>query len=525
MPDRPNIVFLFPDQLRRDFLGCYGSAWIDTPNIDRLAREGIRYDGCYSASPVCVPARTSLLTGMNAIHNGVTDNNHALRGDYGALGIRTWPELLREAGYDTAAVGKMHFYPWDAKYGFQYRVAAEDKVWVHVRDEYGRYLREQGLRKLKSHENPGYYENDGAVFSSIPWEHSVDRFVGREACRYIRNYGNPPNSPSQRGGSTGPSPGSAMADLPRSQRGTEGDLPRRPFALMVGFPGPHPPYDPSPDFPGLKAPGKVNADPGDVPPPIPFNPGNTPRMRQAIVDRMKVGWHGIDHSQLDDYRHQRIRTYAGALVEQIDHEVGEVLRALEETGQLENTVIIFSTDHGDYIGDHGMVGKSSFYESAAHVPMIVRPAGGAASARTSADLVELTDVTATMLSLAGAKVPAYMDSRPLPGLGLPNAGGREHLVGMLTDGWMLYDGEWKLAKYANGEQVLFNLKEDPQEQRNRIADPGCADIRKRLDAVLTGEIMAAMEASVRDRISGANAQDPEFGAEGWRRLYPQQELL
>ena len=118
--NRPNIVFLFPDQLRSDFLSCYGAEFIDTPNIDAIANGGTRYQNSYSASPVCVPARTALLTGMNAVRNGVLDNFHAIRADYSEIGTYTWPQILSRAGYYTAAIGKMHFYPWDASHGFQY---------------------------------------------------------------------------------------------------------------------------------------------------------------------------------------------------------------------------------------------------------------------------------------------------------------------------------------------------------------------------------------------------------------------
>ena len=136
----PNILFILADQLRADFVSCYGAGFIDTPHIDGIAAAGIRYERAYSASPLCVPARTALLTGMSAARTGVADNLHALRPDYREAGIGTWPELLARAGYHTAAIGKMHFYPWDAAHGFHERVACEDKLWPLIRDDYARYL-------------------------------------------------------------------------------------------------------------------------------------------------------------------------------------------------------------------------------------------------------------------------------------------------------------------------------------------------------------------------------------------------
>ena len=150
---------------------------------------------------------------MNAIKNGVTGNLGNLRPDYREAGIRTWPEILAEQGYYTAAIGKMHFYPWDDKRGFQYRVAAEDKRWLNVRDDYYHFLKANGLRKFHGNEHDEYHEGKGAVVSRTPWEYSWDRFVGMEAVRFIDQYG---------------------AD--------------GPFAMMVGFPGPHCPYDPDARF-------------------------------------------------------------------------------------------------------------------------------------------------------------------------------------------------------------------------------------------------------------------------------------
>ena len=118
MSEHPNIIFIMPDQLRHDFLSCYGATFVETPNIDALCNQGICYRHAYSEHPVCVPARASLLTGMNAIKTGVLDNGQYLRPDYRACGLQTWPELLNNEGYHTVATGKMHFYPWEKRFGF-----------------------------------------------------------------------------------------------------------------------------------------------------------------------------------------------------------------------------------------------------------------------------------------------------------------------------------------------------------------------------------------------------------------------
>ena len=143
---KPNILFLMPDQLRHDFLSCYGATFIDTPNIDRLAREGTLYRNAYSTSPVCVTARHNLLTGLNSIRAGVLNNGQFIRPDYESCGIGTWPALLSQNGYHTAGIGKMHFYPWDAMMGYDERVVCEDKRWLHIEDDYAKFLAEKGLR-------------------------------------------------------------------------------------------------------------------------------------------------------------------------------------------------------------------------------------------------------------------------------------------------------------------------------------------------------------------------------------------
>jgi len=478
MADQPNLIFLMPDQLRPDFLSCYGAEFIDTPNIDRLAESGVRFTHAYSQHPVCVPARASLLTGMDAIKTGVLDNGLYLRPDLRACGIATWPELLSEQGYLTAGIGKMHFYPWDARLGFQYRRIAEDKRWLQIRDDYWHFLHAHGHRKYHGNEHPGYFENRGAIVNRLPWEYQVDHWVGDEACGFIRDFGH------------------------------EG-----PFALMVGFPGPHCPYDPAPEF-------LAGFDPDAMPEPVP-DAGDTPGLREQNIVGNRQPWNGVDYQEFTRAHKLKIRAHYAALVKQIDDAVGRILDTLRDRGLLENTIIVFASDHGDYLGDHNLIGKGQFFEASFHVPLLVSQPG-VPGGTTCDDLVALTDVTATLLRLAGQPVPEYMDAQPLPGIGIAGATGRDHLIGALGNGWMIQEGPWRLAKYATGEQLLFNLEADPQEQRNLIADAGCRTVLRDLDARLTGAIMRSMvDARFAERVYTRDlSQSPVFGYEGWQRPYP-----
>jgi arylsulfatase len=482
-PTRPNIVFILADQLRPDFLSCYGARCITTPHIDALANNGVRFNRAYSAHPVCVPARVSLMTGMHAVKTGVLGNGSFLRPDYRACGLETWPELLAGSGYYTAAIGKMHFYPWDARLGFQYRRIAEDKRWLLIRDDYYHYLHAHGERKYHGNEHERYFEDKGAIVNRLPWELQPDHFVGLEACRFIREYG------------------------------SEG-----PFAMMVGFPGPHCPYDPSPEF-------LAQVDVSALPEPVP-DAGDTPRLRSGNVAGNKGPWNGVDYSEFTREQMLKIRHHYAALVKQIDHEVGEIVATLRERGLLENTLFVLSADHGDYLGDHSLIGKGHFFESSFHVPMIVSGVGALGPGAETAvrdDLVTLTDATATLLSWAGVPVPEHMDSRPLPGVGIEGATGRDYMIGTLGGAWLIYQGSWRLSKYSTGESLLFNVAEDPNEQRNLIDAPAFQPIRRDLDAKLTSWMMNAMTAAHDPQrvYSRDFAQNPEFGYEGWPRPYPQ----
>jgi arylsulfatase A-like enzyme len=216
-----------------------------------------------------------------------------------------------------------------------------------------------------------------------------------------------------------------------------------------------------------------------------------------------------------------VRAHYAGLVKQIDHEVGEIIDTLRRNGLLENTAIVLATDHGDHLGDHGIEGKATFYESAAHIPLLVS-APGSEKGSTCADLVELRDVTATMLALTGCDLPAYMDAQPLPGLGLNGPSPRSHIFGMLVGAWMAFDGRYKLSKYSSGEAMLFDLDNDRQEQDNLIADPSHTRVYRRLDAALTLELMRSMSFAMHDRMPSPESmsQDEEMSREGWTWRFP-----
>lgn len=480
--ERPHILFILADQLRHDFLGSYGAGFVDTPNIDRLGREGVRYANAYSPHPVCVSARVSLLTGHDAMVTGAQNNGQFLRPDHRELGLPTWPELLSAAGYHTCAVGKMHFYPWDLGLGFRDRIICEDKRWLVIEDDYYHFLKERGHHKYHGNEHEGYLENRGAVVSRLPWDCYWDHFVGSQAAGYIERY--------------------------------EGD---EPLALMVGFPGPHCPYDPTADY-------LEQIDESAMPPAVPEVEGDHPLIRQANIDGNRLPWNGVDYTDFTSAHKRKIRAHYSALVRQIDDQVGAIVQALEDRGMLDNTVVVFSSDHGDYLGDHNLIGKGTFFEGSCHVPLLVRPPGGSGAGDAGivcSDLVSLTDINATLRACAGLEAPHTADTRPLPDLGFATRP-RDVLCGNLSGAWMAFDGRVKLAKYSTGEHHLFDLDADPAEQDNLLkGGDGGADFR-RLDAALTEHVMRCLRLAHDDKQIYVRdmAQDPDFGRGTWKRTYP-----
>jgi arylsulfatase len=473
-----NIIFLLPDQLRPDFLGCYGARFMSTPNIDALGNNGVTYRRAASPSPLCVPARASLLTGMNSVQHGVIENYSWLRPDRVACGVETWPEMLAVAGFHTEAIGKMHFYPWDKSEGFAHRVISEDKRHIHIQDDYAAYLAAQGLRKYHGNEHEDYFENKGAIVSKIPAEHQVDKWVADRTCEFIENYSE-----------------------------------NQPFALMVGFPGPHCPYDPPIELADLYR-------PEDMPDSIPAT-DDSRLFRELVTNMTKRPWNKVDYTDFQDHHKRKIRAYYAALVQQIDQGIGRIVAALDASRFRDDTAIIFASDHGDFLGDYDLIGKHLFFEPSIRVPLIVK-LPRAHTARSVESLVSLTDVTATILALAGVDRSSWGDSIVLPELGLPQTRSRDHIFGATEFGLMVIANERKLCRYKNGHVALYNLSDDPHEQHNLADQPHTLNELRRLDAILQRDLIDSLMMANGDKFLEKSRYQGrgEFGERGWQRPYP-----
>ena len=474
MTKTPNIIFLMPDQLRWDFVGVYGKDWARTPNIDALAAEGMVFERCYSPSPVCIPARASMLTGHNSLATGVLSNNYWLRPDHDACGMPSFATLLGTAGYHTEAIGKMHFIPWDQSEGFDHRVISEDKRHIHIRDDYHDYLKDKGHRKYAGAEEPGYLEGRMASVSLVPLEHQVDKWVGDHSVAFLENYND-----------------------------------ERPFFLWAAFPGPHDPYNP---------PEELIRD--DSMPAAFAATSETETFRTNMIQSTAKGSAGVDIDTFPDDVKARIRAHYRALTELIDTQVGAILAALRARDDDRETLIVFSSDHGDFLGDYDFLGKVLFFESSARVPMIA--AGAGVPKGLSNALVSLTDVFATFTAAAGLS-PHAQDSVTLPGIGFGEQE-RDLVMGATDQGVMVTDGRWKLSRYRNGVCCLHDVIADPEEQNNLWQ----TEVARRddLDRALQAWVIDSVMDGHADKAYPYMTMTPDHPGHrrGWQRKYPANPL-
>ncbi len=467
-----NILFIMPDQLRADFLGCYGADFAITPNLDRLSSEGVTYERCVSPSPLCVPARASLLTGENAVVNGVLHNSVWLRPDHEECGQKSWAGILSDNGYATAAIGKMHFYPWDINEGFDTRIIAEDKRHTTLCDDYADFLKENGYKKYKGSDFEEYMGNKGSMLNPLPKELQVDNWVCEKSCDYIVN--------------------------------RDKD---KPFALMVGFPSPHCPYDPDADDLDL-------FEDSNIPNPL-YQTPEIQKLFHIMRDSYLNDWCGIDYTDFSDEQKQKMRRHYSALIYRLDVCIGRLIQTLKEQNIYENTTIIISSDHGDFIGDYGLVGKHFFYEPSIHVPLIVKDDALSKGVR-HAETVSLTDVRAVILHSAGIEKCETEDSKLLSCY--TGKKRDEFVFGATNIGVMITDRWWKYCKYFNGEIHLFDLQNDKYEKSNLYEHENHQKKLRELENVMQKKLLQSILKNNGEKT--VDTQDANFSLQKWKRDYP-----
>jgi arylsulfatase len=430
---RPNVLFLMDDQHRGDALGVAGNPLIATPNLDRLAAEGAYFPRAYSSVPSCVAARAGLLTGLQPWGHGMLGYvEQASHWPYEG------PDAMRQAGYATHAIGKNHFHTWHNPHGYSAVELYDGLPDTDGVDDYGTWLKR--VAPGVDEHSTGLSWNDRR---GIPWPHKPElhptAWVGQRAVDYLQSYASD-----------------------------------KPFFLKVSFHRPHSPFDPPAHWWDHYA-------TAELPPAVvgewaerqfgSFTPPRSPESARAKLPPA-------------DVRNCR-QGYYGA-ISFVDEQVGRVLDVLRTRGMLEDTLVVFVSDHGEMAGDHHLYRKTYAYEGSARVPLIVRWGErvlSAARGQVLPQLAELRDLVPTFLDAAGVTPPPTLDGRSLldPIRGHTN-GWRtqldlEHSVCYWKESaWTaLTDGAFKYIYHAfAGQQQLFHLPDDPGELNDLSTDPAHA---------------------------------------------------
>ncbi len=453
--ERPNILFILSDEQRADCLGTAGNREISTPTIDRLAAEGVRYDNMYCTLPICTPSRYSILSGLHVHQHQGWNNRSTL-----STRIPTFPRTLRESGYDTASVGKMHFTPTYLDVGFDRLTLAEQAGQGKYDDDYHRYLRQHGRFDhldfmdqdfvARPNAPEAYWKSAGTAVSELPEEYHSTTWIGDRAVEEI-------------------------------SRWSESDDPN---LLMVGFIKPHHPFDAPKRWAELYDPRKTSLLPGYTSECLPIE----------LAYRDSHHW---DPNRLKEPQLRAITAMYYAMISQIDYQVSRIVDALKQQGEYENTMIIYTSDHGEYLGFHHLLAKGNrMYDPVVRVPLIIKypetastdeqsqAAGGEYPAPGTANdrLFSMIDIFPTIAGAAGCDTP-----EELPGIDLAderNRNGREAVFAEVYRGkeYMVRTKEHKLLKHRDPEQsLLLDLTDDPYEMKDRIDDASYESVRDQLE--------------------------------------------
>jgi arylsulfatase A-like enzyme len=426
--DKPNLLLIWTDQQRADTLAVYGNHRFRMNAINELASRSIVFDRCYDAQPVCTPARSCVMTGLWPHMTGCTTNNIPLPRD-----TKTLPELLADSAYRTAYIGKWHLGDEAfAQHGFEKWVSTEDGYSEYfakdrapgTKSSYHHFLKQLGY---KPDTKSGGYSRGFAVRRRI--DHCKPAFMSNEASRFIL------------------------------------DNRDQPWMLSINFLEPHTPFF-----------GPLNDLHDETEAPVPANyPGDSVERepesyKETRAEYRRKGVEGQNLGTRDGW--QRInRNYAG-LCTQVDLAVGQILRSLEASGQAGNTIIAFTSDHGEMMGSHSLYAKSVLYEEAIRIPMLLHVPYRQTRQLWVGQPVSHIDLAPTLLTLLTGKTPEQLPGESL--LSYVDGGKRreDHVYlqwnspqGPNARAVISPDG-WKLGMYDKDNSLLFNRHDDPLELRN-----------------------------------------------------------
>lgn len=466
---KPNIVFIMADQLAASFIGCYGSGVASTPTLDHIASVGVRFDRNYAVSPVCTPNRCSIFTGRSPEVHGMITNNYHLTTD-----APLFTHVLKTQGYRTGGFGKFHFtemplHPYvDLKpYGFDEAVMTEDPRFGHWLDWIDKEHHEYYETALGLCWPQPYMKNYNGQDIEAKWHATREKILGpiEKASPWYRMYTSPlPKELQQTVYITDRS-----LDFLRNHHNTHAD---QPFCAFISYVAPHDPYDPPKPYDtmfnpaDMKAPIKRAVDKYDIPeletardyfgPDFGSGPGAFRNVSDNI-DTMK-----------------KLRALYHGNIKLIDEQIARVVKYLEEIGEMENTIIVFTTDHGDMMGDHGFVAKGMMhYDTCIRTPLIVAGRGikgGVVSPRMTSSL----DLYPTFCEWAGASLLPPLEGKSFAGTcggDAKDEGWSAVPVELFTAQTIVTKDQWRYTLYLEpGKGQMFNLKDDPEEQRDLFHD-------------------------------------------------------
>jgi len=462
---RPNVLLIHTDQHRWDTLGANGNDEIRTPNLDEFAGEGVNFERCFVQNPLCMPSRASIFSGQYPSQLDIYTNGIPFPTE-----TPTVADMMDNYGYDSAAIGKFHLLPHSGRdhreihpqFGF-------DRL--EVADEPGEYP--DAYRAWVEQRAPDQVEEIGPGLTSAA-----------EAWRRHAGYEDEIDHPEHRTPKR-PVPFPADDDLThsafvadRAMDFLEEHEAGRPFFCSAGFYSPHSPWIVPQRYLDMYDPTELSA---------PEFPPDVEAERNAIEETDDP-----TQATFSDEELRRVKQGYYAMVTEVDHHVGRILSTLDELGLRENTVVVFLSDHGEYLGEHLKYSKGwPGYDCISHIPLLVRWAEGIENPdRTEDHLLEAVDIVPTLLDCAGIPIPPHLQGRSfLPLLRDEAFEGRDSALLEMHRGKTLRTDRYRYVAHQNGEEALYDLAEDPDEYNDISDDEEYADVRCRLRHELLERIL------------------------------------